>query len=260
MSKIILPNLLDNLENLKSQEEKIRTDSCLLINSQQALHEHIKLLHASMDTLMWMYLRVGSLENNQQIAITGLKIRLFNSIASSLKLLLSGYYQSAVFFIRDILEISFLLDYFTLDEKSIERWIANPNTKEFKPVNIRTMLDKRDALSEKKRMHKYKLLSTHGTHATFDGNKLFNNNDLLTLGPFFNQKFLQNILFELAVLLPQPILSFMEFESNLTIEDLHAKKEFFITVQSWWKSNINQDFHNEEISEIEKLFKSAGIS
>lgn len=31
-------------------------------------------------------------------------------------------------------------------------------------------------------------------------------------------------------------------------------------MQSWWKSNINQDFFDEEIGEIDKLFKSAGIS
>lgn len=150
MSKIILPNLLDNLDGLKSQEDKIRIDSCLLINSQQPLQEYIKFIHASMDTLMWLYGRTGNLENNRKIAITGLEIRLFNSIACSLKLQLSGYYQRAISFIRDILEISFLLDYFTLDDKSIECWITDLNSQEFKPVSIRTILDKRDNLSEKK--------------------------------------------------------------------------------------------------------------
>ncbi|MES2499713.1 MAG: hypothetical protein V4570_04195 [Pseudomonadota bacterium] len=255
MSKIILPNLLDNLEGLKSQEEQIRIDSCLLINSGQKLQEHIKLIHASMDAIMWMYRRTDNIENNQLIAFTGLKIRLFNSISCCLKLLLSGYYQGAISPIRDILEITFLLDYLTLDSESIERWVADSNSPEFKQVTIRRKLDDRDGLSEKKRNYKYKLLSTYGTHATFDGNKLFNNNNLLTLGPFFNQKFLENILFELAVLQSEPILSLMLFESNLRILDFHVKKEFLFNVQSWWKSNMNEDFYDAQLDEIDRLMK-----
>lgn len=59
MSKIILPNLLDNLELLRTQEEKIRTDSCLLLNSQESLSEHIKLVHGCMDILIWIHSRTN---------------------------------------------------------------------------------------------------------------------------------------------------------------------------------------------------------
>ena len=173
MSKIISPNLLDNLELLRTQEEKIRTDSCLLLNSQEFLSGRIKLVHACMDMLIWIYSRTNDKElDDKSIATAGLRIRLFNSIASCLKLLLAGYYQGSVSSIRDILEISFLLDYFTLDNTSIERWIKNHEAKEFRPVNIRTELDKRNGLSEQKRKHRYKLLSTYGTHASYDGNRL----------------------------------------------------------------------------------------
>lgn len=57
---------------------------------------------------MWMHSRtIGADLNDNSIAMAGLKIRLFNSVATSLKLLLSGYYQGTVSFIRDILEITF---------------------------------------------------------------------------------------------------------------------------------------------------------
>ena len=104
-----------------------------------------------MDALMWMYRRTDNIENNQLIAFTGMKIRLFNSISCCLKLLLSGYYQGAISPIRDILEITFLLDYFTLDSESIERWVADSNSQEFKQLNIRKKLDDRDGLHEMKR-------------------------------------------------------------------------------------------------------------
>lgn len=259
MSNIILPHLLDNLESLKNQEDKIRTDSSLLINSQEILRKHINLIYISMDMLMWMHGRTVNLESDRLIAIAGLRIRLFNSTSCSLKLLLSGYYQGAVSFIRDILEVSFLLDYFTLDETAIERWVKNPDINEFKSVNVRTILDSRNGLSEQKRRQKYKLLCTYGAHATFDGNKLFSNNNLLTIGPFFNQKFLENILFELTLLQPHPTLSLMRYESNLSIEDLQTKKEFFTTIQSWWKININSNFCDEEINEINQVFKLLGL-
>ena len=160
MSSILLPQLRDNLERLKAHEDKIRTDSSILINSDEKLQGHINLIHESMDMLMWMHVRTVGLDlNESSIAIAGLKIRLFNSISCSLKLLLSGYYQGSISFIRDILEISFLLDYFTLDDSAIDRWSKDPNAQEFMPAKIRIALDKRDKLLEKKREQKYKLLS-----------------------------------------------------------------------------------------------------
>jgi len=41
-----------------------------------------------------------------------LAARLFNSGASAMKLLMGGFYQTAVMVMRDILETTFLLDYF----------------------------------------------------------------------------------------------------------------------------------------------------
>ena len=255
MSIIILPHLLENLEYLKTGEDKIRTDSSLSINSNATLSEHIKFIHECMDMLMWMHNRTIGLDlNDNSIAIAGLQIRLFNSIASCIKLLLSGYYQGSVSFIRDVLEVSFLLDYFTLDDSSIERWIKKPSSNEFKPIEIRKKLDERDDLSEQKRKDRYKLFSAYGTHATFDGNRLFNNNNLLTIGPFFNQKFLENILFDLAEQLAHPILSFMKFESNLSIEDFKSKRDFFAAMQYWWKVNKDIDLSRNKLEELNDLF------
>lgn len=146
------------------------------------------------------------------------------------------------------------MDYFTLDNSSIERWIKNCEGAEFRPVNIRTALDNRDGFSEQKRKDHYKLLSTYGSHASFDGNRLFNNNNLLSIGPFFNPKFLESIMFELAVLLPHPILSCMKFELNLSLDELTAKKDFFIDLQSWWKINMNKDLLEEELAELKDWF------
>lgn len=255
MSIIITPYLVENLESIKNKEDKIRTDSSLEINSQDNLKNHIELIHASLDILIWSHGRKTNLAHDRDIAIAGLRVRFFNSTNSSLKLLLSGYYQSAVAFIRDVLEISFLLDYFTLDDSAIERWIRNSDDNEFKQVTIRQRLDKRDNLKEQKRKQQYKLLSQYGTHATFDANRLFNNNDLLTIGPFYNKKFLENILFELTISLPHPVLSLMKFESNLSINDLKLKKDFFIILRDWWKAHLNPSLPDDNLDELDYWFK-----
>ena len=48
-----------------------------------------------------------------ELTVQLLGIRLFNASASALKLLLSGYYQTAALQERDLLEMAFLLDLFT---------------------------------------------------------------------------------------------------------------------------------------------------
>ena len=246
-----------NLEALKAEEEDIRGKSSLHINTQINLIEHIKLVHSGLDIIMWTHQRTKNLNSDRSVAVAGIRVRLFNSISCTLKLLLSGYYQGAISFIRDILEISFLLDFFSYDSDAIERWIKNPDTKEFKPFSIRKNLDLRDGFTSERRKQTYKLFCTYGTHATFDGNKLLSNNNLITIGPFFNPKFLENILFELANLVPQPVM--FCFGDNADADDYRKKKDFFATTQSWWKLNKQGDLCDKEMEELEKalaLFES----
>ena len=60
--------------------------------------------------------------HEDELVLQMLAARLFNSGASAMKLMMGGYYQSTVMVMRDILETTFLLDYFHSNRTRITEW------------------------------------------------------------------------------------------------------------------------------------------
>jgi hypothetical protein len=93
----------------------------------------------------------------------------------SLKVALSGYYQTAFQQARDIMETGYLLDYFRTSPQQRAVWKqADRKTRGqfFDPVKIRIALDERDSDTTKKREAEYNKLSELASHATFRGFRL----------------------------------------------------------------------------------------
>jgi hypothetical protein len=64
---------------------------------------------------------------------------------------------------RDLLEVTFLLDYFRTNEASIAEWrgcTESERNKKFGAYKVRTALDDRDGFTEQKREERYKRLCT----------------------------------------------------------------------------------------------------
>src|SRR3546814_17785988 len=83
-----------------------------------------------------------------------LGMRIFNALGAALKLSLSGYHQNSALILRDVLETTFLIDYFSSNPEKIKCWRSADkkiSMKEFSPVKIREALDARDGYTEKKR-------------------------------------------------------------------------------------------------------------
>src|SRR3546814_5877357 len=83
-----------------------------------------------------------------------LGMRIFNALGAALKLSLSGYHQNSALILRDVLETTFLIDYFSSNPEKIKCWRSADKKirmKEFSPVKIREPLDARDGFTEKKR-------------------------------------------------------------------------------------------------------------
>lgn len=79
-------------------------------------------------------------EDQDQLVIQLLGIRLFNGAAAALKQLLSGYYQVTVSSVRDVLETANLVDYFTIDPSLVSKWRTADDKerwKQFKPAVVR---------------------------------------------------------------------------------------------------------------------------
>lgn len=101
-----MPWLPENLDNLHKKEEEIRTNSILLINGEPSLKERFEIIYDSLN-LIHDFTIIYRNQNDDELTVQYLGTRLFNSILSSINLLLDGYYQGSVVFQRDILEVGY---------------------------------------------------------------------------------------------------------------------------------------------------------
>jgi hypothetical protein len=132
--------------------------------------------------------------SDDELTIQYLGLRVFNSAASSLKLSLSGYYQSAFALVRDIFETVALLDYLHTNPNRIAVWKTSDRKQriaEFGPGAIRNALNSRDQFSGNKRKEAYDRLSEYASHATAPGFQLLAPEGLGRIGPFMSEKYLK---------------------------------------------------------------------
>lgn len=259
-SSIVSPNLPANLQGLHSEEERIRTESALQINASEALREHVELIHSCLDMLHVSHAGAPSTLTDDELVVYGIGIRLFNSGASFLKLVFSGYHQGAVSFLRDIVEVGFLLDYFAYHPDSISRWRAGKDD-EFKPFKIRNALDTRDGYKDKVRAERYKFLSAHGTHVTFNGLALVSCEGLLSIGPFSSEKLLAGALFDAASFFSHAVLAYLENFDGVRVDQLKARIVFMENLCSWFVKYRDPAMVAEvveQIAEIRQLMVAIG--
>jgi hypothetical protein len=101
-----------NFDLLASGEDQIRQLSKAAIEASEDLTLHATMIERAMNMLDHMSKRRPHADEDE-LVLQMLAARLFNSGASAMKLMMGGYYQSTVMVMRDILETTFLLDYFT---------------------------------------------------------------------------------------------------------------------------------------------------
>ena len=109
-----MAKLSDNLRRLHIEEERIRSRSLAQIEAEPAMAFHVEALETAMNTLVHFSFRWSS-EDRDVITIQELGVRLCSSAACSFKLVLSGYYLSAIAQLRDLFETGQLLDFLGTD-------------------------------------------------------------------------------------------------------------------------------------------------
>lgn len=200
MGETLETTLLEKLTNLNNEEELNREKSLNMIKASDEFQLHIDSIEKSMDLLHYFVMN-STEENEQTIRLLG--IRLFNASASSLKLLLAGYYQTAASQIRDITETYFLLDLFCKIPSHIETWrtcTEDDLRKQYSPAQVRKHLDSHDQFTGKKRERKYKFLSNVAAHPTPLSFRMLEPTpgEGVCCGPFFAEHALRALLEELA--------------------------------------------------------------
>lgn len=205
--------ILKNIAHLKVAKDGVRTASLTAIASEPAALDHATMIETWMDAVLALATDVEAATADHH-TVQHIGVRLFNSSACAMDLILSGYYQGALHHIRDVLEIGFLLSDFGNEPSHIARWrdgTAADRKEFFKPFAVRTRIDKADGFTSKERARVYGMLSSYGGHATPEGVALLAKEDQLHAGPFFEPVRLSALLTELAIRLGPATLGFTHF-------------------------------------------------
>jgi hypothetical protein len=246
-SGLILPWLPDKFEQLAKQEEDIRSKSILTLNAHQELKDHVNVIYSSLNLVFELTITYKN-RSDDELTIQYLGIRLFNSVISSIKLLLAGYYQGSVIFQRDILEVGYLLDYFLLYPENISDWkksTAEERFKKYRPKKIRRALDNRDGFQDEKRSKKYRVMCEYAAHATFSGLKLIAPKKLITLGPFLDAGYLRFVLEELALDFPLFALIYPQHFKEVPSEIGEKVKTDMNDIKKWANKYLKLGFERD---------------
>ena len=182
-----------NLLSLHKHEEEIRANSLALIDKDTDLREHLSMIHCAM-AIIYALAHDHANTSDDELTVQYLGLRLFNSSASSIKLGLSGYYQSAFAIVRDVFETAALLDYMLSYPGQIAVWKESDNRQrmvKFRPSAIRSALNKRDQFPGNKRKEIYERFSEYAAHATAPGFQLLASEGLGKIGPFLSERYLK---------------------------------------------------------------------
>ena len=259
---LILPYLPENLDNLHKHEEEIRTNSILQINAKPSLKEHIEIIYDSLN-LIYDFTISYKNQNDDELIIQYLGTRLFNSIISSIKLLLAGYYQGSVVFQRDILEVGYLLDFLSIEQSKISDWKQSDKQQRFnkyRPKIIRERLDNRDGLAEKNRRKKYQIMCEYAAHATYPGFKLVAPKKLVKIGPFFDLNYLTFIIQELAMNVPLFALIYARHFKNIPLNFQTMKSDYLDKLKIWAKKYFKLDLKEIDNEMIKEWMKAIAVN
>jgi hypothetical protein len=201
--------LPEYLANIHDKEEFVQVKSLELIFGAPEFKAYVNSIHQAQVVLG----EIGVHESPtdlQRWVVSGLALRIFNSVASAFRLTIHGYFQTAQMVLRDVVEVSFLLRYFYLDPEKIEAWQhADEKTlkKEFGPSKVRkksaklaeTLEKGVDEQVEEETMNKmYSRFCREAAHADPRGQQLVYHDGALQFGPIENPEFLKRTLFEIA--------------------------------------------------------------
>jgi hypothetical protein len=256
----------ENFVLLHQGEEFIRGRTKGAIEASEVLLRHLAAVAESM-TVIDHFARGYAHIGDDELTIKLLGFRLFNGAAGAVQNLMCGYYQNSVMLQRDLLEVSFLLDYFKSNKGRIAEWRGcreSERNKNFGAFKVRTALDDRDGFTERKREAHYKLLCTLGAHASWQGFELLRPipGGGAHCGPFFAERALGHTVAELAKIGILAATNFISFFKAKSIVDQETKLRFmeahFAWVEHFFGPSEQLDQMRAAIARVKAAHASAG--
>ncbi|MEX0853176.1 MAG: hypothetical protein WD036_07830 [Bauldia sp.] len=251
----------ENFTRLHEGEEFLRGKSIEAIEASEDLLAHASLIERAMDLINY-FCRQHVAQNEDELTIQLLGIRMFNGAASALKLLLSGYCQTSALQQRDLLETILLLDYFRTDSPLVAEWRGSnerARQKKFGPAVVRKALDERDGFTERKREKAYKLLCELAGHPTNAGFRMLapQKDGDAHCGPFFELTAFKAVYEELAKHMVQAGNAFTQFFAGGTVAAYQTKISFMEAQGEWVERFYGRTFDRLQIDELRTLLAAA---
>lgn len=252
----------ESLTRLHDNEEVLRAESLRRIGELPDLAAHLLIIERAMD-LIFALLPSTAVTDEDELHLGNLGIRCFNALASSLKLMLGGYYQASALHIRDLLETTFLIDYFSTDPTLVTRWrkMSDRDRKiAFKPITVRDALDKRDGFTTRKRKEAYELLCKLAGHATPEGAVMLAPDPSIGTvhcGPFLETTALDAVLSEAAKTAVQAAQAFRHVLKGDGLDAHAARIDFMHEEAAWLKRFFNQEPDEGKLAELRELLMLA---
>ena len=248
-------------------EDRIEQANDETIRSNAVVRSDFDLTNQCLVTLHHL---IGSAqwETEGELTILRLGIRIFNSAAAGLKCARSGYYQPAFAQVRDILEVSYLLDLFRQNPEMVGQWLSTKASyKLFSPRAVRKALSK--ANSEfVPRDEIYSTFCAYATHPTPQGFVIISPEGMLTqTGPFPDTIRISAFLHDLAAYLLFATLSFGgHVRGRDSVQSIRDKLTFMKVAKDWSKDRLpglyrrlNSDIPplDAHLAELEELIASS---
>lgn len=252
----------DNLTRLHNNEETLRAESLRRIAELPDLAAHLHIIERVMD-LIFALLPSTEVTDEDELHLGNLGIRCFNAIASSLKLMLGGYYQASALHIRDLLETTFLIDYFSTDSALVTRWrtMSDRDRKiAFRPITVREALDKRDGFTTMKRREAYELLCKLAGHAKPEGAVMLVPDPKMGAvhcGPFLEITALDAVLSEAAKTAVQAAEAFRHVIKAYGLDAQALRIDFVHQEVAWLKRFFNKEPDEAKLAELRELLALA---
>ncbi len=232
-----------NLIGLHDYEEQLRAQSVAAVEADTYLSTQLQAIHDALDHLM-VLTSLESTPGTDRHTLQLLGIRELNFVASALKVGMAGYYQVAFALLRDLLETTNLVDLFLSDPKLVAVWKdAEKKTldKLFKPVAVRTALEKLPKNAGQDRQSKYRNFSNYASHPNYVGFRLLSGDNAPKVGGFFDTKLLRALLEDMGRLTSHTALNLsaaIKLSTSDPIEVLKAKAVFMERLSAYrrtWK-------------------------
>jgi hypothetical protein len=213
-----------------------RHDQFILASS--VLQKHVSMINLNIDCLD-KALRIYEHRSTDELMVFRLAGRCLNSGAAALRLARMGYYNQCLSLVRDLMEVTLLLDLFERDPTTISEWTKAPEverSKTFSAFQVRIRLEQIEELQGKAHLNRkptYQRFCTYGTHASPESFVLISPDMMTKIGPFPDEGRLKAMIEEIVQHLTFAVIVFLSHLDEGNDDAVELRVKFYDQADIW---------------------------